>query len=94
MLNFRNKCILSLLFHVSYVAPEIHAPPTLSAEVLQELSSTNASFFSCHPLIPSGDDMVTDGQPSTSTLNLADLKEQVKHTYFYPLCTKLILIHI
>ncbi|XP_077786966.1 coiled-coil domain-containing protein 91 isoform X5 [Podarcis muralis] len=26
---------------------------------------------------PTGDDMVTDGQPSTSTLNLADLKEQV-----------------
>ncbi|XP_077786978.1 coiled-coil domain-containing protein 91 isoform X11 [Podarcis muralis] len=25
---------------------------------------------------PTGDDMVTDGQPSTSTLNLADLKEQ------------------
>nr|XP_034993507.1 coiled-coil domain-containing protein 91 isoform X2 [Zootoca vivipara] len=58
-------------------APEIHVPSTLSAEVLQESSSTNVSFVSSDPLIPSGDDMVIDGQPSTNTLNLTDLKEQV-----------------
>ncbi|XP_062990458.1 coiled-coil domain-containing protein 91 [Elgaria multicarinata webbii] len=44
---------------------EIHVPQTVSAEVLQEHSATSSS-----------DDVLTDGQPSTSPLNLAYLKEQ------------------
>ncbi|XP_061438512.1 coiled-coil domain-containing protein 91 isoform X2 [Rhineura floridana] len=57
-------------------APDIHVPQALSTEAFQEQSATSACIVSSDPFISSDDDIVIEGQPSSSTLNLADFKEQ------------------
>ncbi|XP_054856750.1 coiled-coil domain-containing protein 91 isoform X3 [Eublepharis macularius] len=57
--------------------PEAHTSHMVSAEVLREQAAavTSACFVPANPLT-SLDDIVSNNQPSSSTLNLPDLKEQ------------------
>ncbi|XP_053111597.1 coiled-coil domain-containing protein 91 isoform X3 [Hemicordylus capensis] len=55
---------------------EVHIHQAVSTDVFQEQPSTSVCFVSSDPSNSSGDDILTDGQPSSSTLHLTDHKEQ------------------